>query len=163
MSVLSFVVYGRPQPAGSKKAFQHPSTGRIVVTDDAKKSRPWKNEVAETALAALDEVGRLNGTLLEGPLNLHVVFHLARPKGHHGSGRNEGVVKASAPAYPAVKPDATKLVRAVEDALTGVVWRDDAQIVSQQIHKIYGTPERVEITVTTLPRTLDADDLRAAA
>jgi Holliday junction resolvase RusA-like endonuclease len=41
-----------------------------------------------------------------------------------------------------------KLARAVEDALTGVVWRDDAEIVAEGLAKLYGTPERVEISIT---------------
>ena len=46
-----------------------------------------------------------------------------------------------------MRPDATKLVRAVEDALTGLVWRDDAQVVIQTVRKRYGHPERAEIFV----------------
>jgi len=33
-----------------------------------------------------------------------------------------------------------KLARAVEDALTGVIWADDAQIVDEVIRKRYGRP-----------------------
>jgi Holliday junction resolvase RusA-like endonuclease len=85
--------------------------------------------------------------LLHGPLHLSLVFCLARPKGHFGSGRNADVVKPSAPRYPTVKPDATKLTRAVEDAMTGIVWRDDAQVVDQYVTKVYDEPERVVVTV----------------
>lgn len=143
---VEFEVLGRPQPAGSKKAFKHPHTGRIIVTDDAKKSAPWKQQVAGAAAAQLE----LDGELLRGPLKLEVCFYLARPKGHYGSGRNAGVLKASAPEYPAVKPDTTKLLRAVEDALTGVVWADDAQVVDQAAYKRYGAPERCRVRITQL-------------
>ena len=40
-----------------------------------------------------------------------------------------------------------KLTRAVEDALTGLVWRDDAQVVDEVLSKRYGAPERVEVRV----------------
>ena len=43
-----------------------------------------------------------------------------------------------------------KLARAVEDALTGIVWRDDAQIVDEQLSKVYGEPARVEVDVAEL-------------
>jgi Holliday junction resolvase RusA-like endonuclease len=39
-------------------------------------------------------------------------------------------------------------VRGVEDALTGVVWRDDAQIVHQVASKFYTRgPERCEVLI----------------
>ena len=142
---VEFTVLGRPQPAGSKRAFMIRKGGKptgVAVTDDAKKSRPWKDSVA----AAAHE--HLNGRPpLTGPLLLEVDFYVARPAGHFGTGRNRDVVRPAAPRFPAVRPDATKLVRAVEDALTGLVWRDDAQVVIQTVRKRYGHPERAEIFV----------------
>lgn len=149
MSGVSFTVYGVAQPAGSKRAFQNRHTHRIVVVDDAKKSRPWKTDVAQAAGVAM--VGR--GELLDGPLLLELTFWMPRPKGHFGTGRNAGSVKGSAPRFPIVKPDVTKLVRAVEDALTAVVWRDDAQVVTQTAQKAYGEPARVEVRVIPISQT----------
>lgn len=138
---LEFTVLGVPQPAGSKKAFAHRTTGRIVVTDAAKNSRPWKNTVAAEAILAR------NGELLQGPLALTVHFYFPRPKGHHNA---KGVVRPSAPQWPAVRPDTTKLLRAVEDACNQILWRDDAQIVHQTAVKRYGEPARAEITIQPL-------------
>jgi Holliday junction resolvase RusA-like endonuclease len=72
-----------------------------------------------------------------GPLSVNVTFYLRRPDGHYGTGRNAGQLKTSAPAYPTSKPDATKLWRSTEDAMTGVVFRDDSQIVQQSVGKRY--------------------------
>lgn len=141
---IRFTVLGRPQPAGSKKAFVNRHTGKVIVTEDAKRSKPWQQQVGDTALAHRDQ---LNGELLGGPLELEVTFVLARPKGHFRTGKNAHLLRDSAPSRPAVKPDTTKLLRAVEDALTGVLWRDDAQVVDQYARKVYGAPERVEITI----------------
>lgn len=140
---VSLTVLGRPQPAGSKRAFQNKHTGRVQVVDASKGSRPWKQQVAGEASSQAPE-------MLDGPLRLDVTFVLARPKGHFGSGRNAAEIKPSAPPYPATRPDTTKLLRAVEDALTGIVWRDDAQVVEQAARKVYGAPERCEITVEAL-------------
>jgi Holliday junction resolvase RusA-like endonuclease len=143
-SELSFQVIGHPEPAGSKRAFQHPKTGRIVVTDAAKKSRPWKQEIAG---AADVQMGLAGLGLFDGPLVVELLFVLARPKGHYGTGRNSRLVKSSAPVFPATRPDVDKLSRAVLDALTGTVYRDDAQIVVKVARKVYGLPERAEIRV----------------
>lgn len=134
---VQFVVYGVAQPAGSKRAGQT-KTGRLFVRDDAKKSRPWKSEVSAAAVDAMS-----SSELLAGPLELEVVFTVPRPKGHFGA---RGL-RPSAPAYPAVRPDVTKLLRAVEDACTGIVWRDDAQVVEQYARKQYGEPAAVTVTV----------------
>ena len=144
---VQFTAYGLPKPAGSKRAFQHRHTGRIVVTDAAKGSRAWKQEVASAARAAMtNAVVTDSGLLPDGPLGLHVEFFVPRPKGHYGA---RGL-RPTAPDYPTTRPDVTKLVRAVEDALTGVVWRDDAQVVVQTVSKHYGEPARCEVAVIVL-------------
>jgi Holliday junction resolvase RusA-like endonuclease len=141
---VEFKVLGRPQPAGSKKGFKNPKTGRIIIVDDAKNSRPWKQQVAGTASS------HRGHELLTGPLMLDVTFVLQRPKGHYRTGKNSHLLRDSAPEYPTVKPDTTKLLRAVEDALNGIVWRDDAQVVTQIARKVYGSPERMEVRIDEL-------------
>lgn len=145
MSEITFTVLGLAQPAGSKKAFVNPKTGRAIIVDDAKKSKPWKQEVAGAALDAL--AGR---EMLAGPLSVDLRFYRGRPKGHYGSGRNAEVLKLDAPCRPITKPDVDKLSRAMLDGMTGVVYRDDAQIVEKRAAKFYGYPERVEVVVSPL-------------
>lgn len=152
---LSFTVLGRPQPAGSKRAYVHPKTGRAIVTDASPRSKPWKQEVAAAAREAVcREFGEVERPPFQGPVELTVTFFRQRPKGHFGSGRNAGVVKQGADAFPVSKPDATKLLRGVEDALTSVVWRDDAQVVDQHVFKRFGAPERAEVVVRALPASV---------
>ena len=40
-----------------------------------------------------------------------------------------------------------KLARAVEDAMSGVVYRDDAQVVTEVLRKRYGEPARAEVAI----------------
>lgn len=150
MTSVAFTVHGVAAPAGSKKGFYNAKARRVIITDDSARSRPWKALVADAAVENMLTIGT-NGSrvlegrpLLQGPLKLSVTFYLPRPKGHFGA---RGL-KPSAPIYPTVKPDVTKLLRAVEDALTGIVWRDDAQIVSQFAQKVYGEPARTEIHIS---------------
>jgi Holliday junction resolvase RusA-like endonuclease len=149
---LFFTVLGRAQPAGSKRAFAIRKggvlTGKVAVTDAAKGSRSWKQEVRSAAFNAAEASG---WKMKRGPLRLSVVFLFTRPASHFGSGKNADTVKASAPNYPAVKPDATKLVRAVEDALTGLIWLDDAQIIDQDVTKRYGEKDSCMIWVQEMP------------
>lgn len=142
--MISFVVYGKAAPAGSKTvAFN--SRGDHWVRDASKGSYAWKKQVAQVAGAHM--AGR---SLLEGPLRLSLQFVLPRPRRHFGTGRNAQRVSAAAPARPCVRPDLTKLVRAFEDACSGIVWRDDVQIVEQEVSKVYGEPARVLCEVERL-------------
>lgn len=138
---LTLTVYGIAQPAGSKRAFVHQHTKRVVVTDDARQSRPWKQEIAATAHAAMN--GR---ELYAGALELRVTVYVPRPLGHFG----KRGLKDSAPVYPTTRPDLLKLARAIEDALTGIAYRDDAQIVTETIVKRYDDAPRVEITLAPM-------------
>ena len=67
---------------------------------------------------------------------MQLYFHLPRPKSlpkrvvHH--------VK---------KPDADNLAKAIKDAMRGVVYKDDSQIVELIVRKQYGDPPRVVIAV----------------
>jgi Holliday junction resolvase RusA-like endonuclease len=145
LRVLEFEVLGRPQPAGSKRAFKHPHTGRIILTDMNRKARPWMQEVAAVARASMGGC-----QMLRGPLFMEVTFFMARPKSHFGTGRRAMFLKDSAPEFPVTRPDTTKLLRGLEDALSGVVYADDSQIVTQVVRKRYGDPERVEVRLDRL-------------
>lgn len=151
---LTFTVYGTPAPAGSKRFVPAGGRrgGRPLVIDDSKRSAPWKQDVAATAAAAMD--GR---PLLDCPIMLELRFYRRRPRSHYGA---QGL-RTSAPAWPTTKPDVLKLARGVEDALTGQVWRDDAQVVVESLEKYYGEPERVEVLVRPLPASR-GDDLLIA-
>lgn len=159
---IRIVVAGKAEPAGSKTSFIPKSNELIYklvaattpaqvkellgglranVVDANRNSSGWKEAVAWRA------VEQYKGKPLHGPLDVEIVFVMPRLKSHYGTGRNAALLKDSAPLYPAVRPDATKLWRGVEDALTGIVWIDDGQVVNQSIQKRYGDNPRVEIRV----------------
>lgn len=137
---IEFFVAGTPKPAGSKRAFAIKKsgayTGRVAVTDDSgKPGKDWRKTVSEAG--ALERKARAergeNGALFDGPLLLALTFYLKRPQSHS----TKRGLKPSAPRHHTSAPDSTKLTRSVEDALTGVLYRDDAQIVAQSIQKRY--------------------------
>ncbi len=148
---ISFFVPGAPQPGGSKKAFVSRSTGNIVVKDDAMRNSSWRSVVA---LAAKQVMAVSGASPLRGALKLTVKFTVPRPKDHFSAGKkNAGKLKKRAPIYPITKPDSTKLLRSTEDALTGILWVDDAQISIQHVERIYSNTGTVgaEIAVEAIP------------
>ena len=129
---IEFFVPGTPATAGSKKGFYNKKLKRVMIVDDNEKQKPWMNTVKFFAQQVYQ------GPLLNCPLKLTVEYRLLRPQGHYGTGRNSGVLKPKYKCpYQAVKPDLGKLTRAVEDALTGVVWRDDSRVSIHATRKVY--------------------------
>lgn len=137
---IKFFVPGVPKPAGSKKAFRNPKTGKVVVVDACDASRDWKTTVSQYALAA-------RGTkdiIRNQPIRLEIAFDMPRTRDHF---RSNGRVKDNAPTWHIKTPDATKLLRCVEDALTNVLWDDDSRVVYQVVTKAYGESPGAEISV----------------
>jgi Holliday junction resolvase RusA-like endonuclease len=137
MPALTFVIYGVAQPKGSARAFLPKGSRFPVVTSDNPKVKGWQQLVAEGASRALSGAG----CLLDGPVALAVRFYLPRPKSLKGSRPHT------------TRPDCSKLIRSTEDALTGVVFRDDGQVVQLHVEKEYagvGESPRAVVIVTPL-------------
>lgn len=160
-----FFAMGHPRPGGSKKAFplwrgkgSNRQFIRTLVTDaSGPKGKQWREVVAWEAKQAM--AGR---EPMAGPLEVEFTFLMPRPKSHMLRGR----VRNGAPWYPIGKPDALKLARSVEDALTGIVWWDDSQVVCEHIDKRYANDNEtpgvvVEVrTVGTTPTTTSNSQLQ---
>lgn len=140
---VSFFVDGVPQPQGSKR---HVGNGRMI--ESAKGLKAWRREVTDAAVLAMADRHWLDGALF-----LSAVFYLPRPKGHYRAGRYAGQLRDSAPVWHVVKPDVDKLVRALGDAMTGIVYQDDSRIAGCLPLKVYGDRPGVRITVTQLEGT----------
>lgn len=140
--VLVFFVDGRSQTAGSKRAVPITRGGERVgtrviesgSTANREAKLTWRQEVQ---LAARDAMRAMGWKLTSEAVVFELAFFRLHPVSHYGSGRNARLLKADAPFWPIGKPDALKLARACEDALTGVVWVDDAQVVDGRQTKHY--------------------------
>jgi Holliday junction resolvase RusA-like endonuclease len=49
---------------------------------------------------------------------------------------------------PTKKPDLSNIVKGVEDALNGVLYKDDSQIVNLSMEKYYSEEPRLEVTLS---------------
>lgn len=126
MTRVQFVVLGTPVPQGSKVRT------RFGVREDNPRTLPWRQDVAATALRAM--TGR---PVFTGPVAVELECVFARPKSHFRSGKLSHLLRPAAPYWCQTKPDADKLARAIGDALSGIVVRDDSQIVRWEIQKRY--------------------------
>jgi len=142
-NMIELRVYGRPATAGSKSAFHNKKTGKVIVAPAGKFQRPWMDSVLWTFLQS--KWSRM--IPYEGAIILTVTIYFVRPKSHYGTGRNSGILKKTARKRPSTRPDLSKLVRAVEDSLTGYAYKDDGQVVILLADKVYGKRSGAKITI----------------
>lgn len=139
--MVTFVALGVPGPSGSKRALRHRYTGKIVLIDSGgARTRAWRSTVAAAARAAMKDIDSL-----EPPYYLAIEFRMPRPQCHFNKA---GELLPGAPWVPVVKPDLTKLLRATEDALTGIVWADDSLVVETYVSKTYALSSAAGARIT---------------
>ncbi|MEE9185236.1 MAG: RusA family crossover junction endodeoxyribonuclease [Acidimicrobiia bacterium] len=148
-NLIEFEVTGTAASQGS--IAYHPVIGPddkpLILNDrpvlrphhDSKILKPWRRRVAANARIAM--AGR---PPLTGAIELSLTICRPRPKWNYNS---RGCLKDSAPDHPITRPDTLKQVRAIEDALIGVVWNDDSQIVDHWLRKRYSLTPKVLISV----------------
>lgn len=144
--MLTFVAWGVAAPKGSAKGFAVPVKGkpgkfRAVVTHDNSRTKGWQQVVSEAASRAL-ETADPSAFIGDAPVRVLAVFYLPRPKSHPKHRR----------LHHTKKPDLDKLTRSVNDALTGVVWNDDSQVVGLKVEKHYAPPDTAPHVVITVQR-----------
>lgn len=133
MNPISFRVYGLPQTKGSTRAFMPKGARFPIITNDNPKNKAWALVVHVAARAARDQRGMTEP--LSGAVKLWLGFHMPKPKS----------LKKYAPMTK--RPDLDKMVRSIKDALKGVFYLDDAQVVELHAMKFYSNDPGAEIEI----------------
>ena len=126
-TTLQFIVPGQPIQQGNMRGNRFGA-----LYDSTKGLRPWREKVSWQARAAMkgryrtltaDSVAFRTGTVVLpqflGAVFLDVTFVRRR---------NKTMPKNATPQHTTY-PDLSKLVRAIEDSMTGIVWAADKQVV----------------------------------
>jgi len=134
---MDLVVRGKPVPQGS---IRHLGKGRPSVHANQQKLLPWRAQIQQAAEEIIygsrywEEQEREQPFFpLLGPMGLTCHFTMQKP--------------VSAPktrvTYPVARPDASHLLRAVEDALVAAgVLGDDSQFLHTEAWKYYPNEHR---------------------
>jgi crossover junction endodeoxyribonuclease RusA len=118
--LLEVFVPGQAAPQGSKR-----HVGGGVMIESSKLVKPWRTQVAWTVAQVWRDAP------LQGPVRVELEFVMPRPA---------ATPKRRTP--PAIKkPDVDKLTRAIFDALSKVVWRDDSVVTD-----VHATKRLAELT-----------------
>ncbi len=130
--MVTFFLPGAPKGQGRPRS--HIAKTRdglrfIAVYKDAA-SRAYEQALAMTAKAAMK--GR---PLLEGALSVEIDAIFGVPPSWSMTKRDEALVGV---VRPTGRPDADNILKSALDGLTGVVFRNDSQVVRAVVEKRYG-------------------------
>jgi Holliday junction resolvase RusA-like endonuclease len=128
----TFSVPGEAKPWRAPKVVFRKNAGRpIAIADDS--TVDYKNRVQ--FYASTSGVRYIE----EGPVALTIEFIRQYPKTMSK--------KKRLTALPVTRPDWDNLSKAVCDALNGICYRDDSQLVQVRVTKFYGDEPKTVITV----------------
>jgi Holliday junction resolvase RusA-like endonuclease len=135
MSVLTVtipgILRGKARPRVTKAG--HAYTPAATVSAEA-----WVRQ------CTLDQVGQ---PCLDGALSVQIAVASGVPPSWSKKKRSAALNNA---VRPTGKPDIDNLIKTIGDALNGIMWRDDSQIVMLQARKFYATEPFTVLTVEAL-------------
>lgn len=85
-----------------------------------------------------------HGAPVEGEIYLKVAFYRKVQK---SISKKEHARRTKGHVRPIVKPDLSNYLKSFEDALNGILWKDDAMIVHEEIDKYYSDEPRIEVEI----------------
>ena len=139
MRSVTFRVPGKPQGKARARTFYNASAGKHTsVTPDH--TVLYENLIKEQFLNHADGFYLERGT----PAMLRIVARFLPPK---SASKKKQLQMIEGELHPIKKPDMDNIVKVVADALNGVAYHDDTQIVLVSAKKVYSVMEGLDITV----------------
>ena len=135
---VRFTVPGEPVGKGRPRVVRN---GGLVRTYTPEKTASYENLVK---LEYERQVGRM---LRDGPVYLHIMAWYGIPKSV-SKRKHEAMVGGA--IRPTRKPDCDNVAKVIADALNGLAYRDDSQVVSLIVEKWFGEEPRVEVEIREL-------------
>ncbi|PWM78648.1 MAG: RusA family crossover junction endodeoxyribonuclease [Phascolarctobacterium sp.] len=138
MNKLKFTVPGEPCAQGRPR---FTTRGGYAQAVDPAKSR---NQKAFIRYIATDAAKRQGWNYTDKALSVEITAVLSVPKSKPKKWKKaalEGGVR------PTKKPDCDNIFKLITDAMSGVIYADDKQIVSCSVRKVYGEEPYTEVQI----------------
>lgn len=140
VQTLSFVIPGQLKGKGRPRAATRGRKGGgtyiAMLTPET-----TENAEAHVKQCFLDQVGQ---PVLDGPLTIDALLQVAVPPSWP---KKRQAAALAGTMRPTGKPDLDNCVKLLCDALNGLAWRDDAQVVGMRVRKVYAAVPRTEVTI----------------
>lgn len=140
--MISFTVPGEPQAKGRPRATIRRHGARVF----ASAYTPEKTRIAEQTFAARCMEFR-PAVPLEGPLVVEINFIFSIPRGWP-AWKIDAAIRGA--FHHVSKPDCDNAAKLCLDAMCGVFFVDDRQIVSLAVTKTYGAVPRTVVRIESL-------------
>ena len=138
--MINFLIRTRPKPQQ-----RHRSNGRFQYDPSSKDKKQFLLQAKQFAPAKP----------ITKDIELSITFCYKRPRNHFRSKNKELILKDDAPFYKSSKADLDNLVKFVCDALNGIFYKDDSQIVSIYASKVWGAEDYVFVKVSPTNKILE--------
>lgn len=136
MKITSFCVAGEPQGKA------RPRFTRYGRTYTPCKTTAYEYEIREAFRKA-------GGKLTELPVKVQITAYYKIPI---SVSRSRAAKMDGGEILPTKKPDTDNIAKAVCDALNGVAYKDDAQVCSLVVEKVYSHNPMIFVTVSEIVR-----------
>ena len=134
--MVTFKVDGTPVPKGRAR---YARRGNYISTYTPEKTRTYETLIKDSAIEAMGA-----SEPLETPVSLYLYIRVPIPASATKK-RLQAISDGS--EKPTKKPDASNILKSVEDGMNGIVYHDDSQIIKIHVTKVYSSLPGVDICV----------------
>ncbi len=139
MSFVVFTVEGPPQGKGRPR-FRR--AGNFVTTYTDQKTKSYEATIKAWAQRAISP-----GSPLEGPVSVDLYIRCSIPVSTSKK-RTEACLQNA--ELPTKKPDIDNIIKAYLDAMNGIIYKDDTQVVRVSAKKVYSLVPGVDVCVVKI-------------
>ena len=136
MMQIMFTIYGEPVAKGRPRFAKR---GNYVQAYTPVKTKTYEDEVRLLATKA-----KGSGSTLEGSIGVFIYITFSVPQSY--SKRNREACLSGETKH-IKKPDLDNVAKAVIYGMNGIIFKDDSQITSLHVTKVYGEVGKVEVLV----------------
>ena len=142
MNAVTFHVPGKPQGKARAKTVRNKHTGN-TMSYTPETDLLYENYIKDRFL------NKCNGMFLERgkPVTLRIVARFLPPK---STSKKRTALMLDGKELPLKKPDIDNIVKVVADALNGVAYHDDTQIIKLSVTKAYKEEAYLSVTLMQL-------------
>ena len=115
--------------------------GRGVVAYEKKEMKIWRSECSKLIKEAFE-----SEELIESPLAIDATFYMKTPK-YISSKKKFKEKLETEEIFCSKKPDIDNYLKALLDSMTGIVFKDDGQVVECRARKLYAMKPRIEFEI----------------
>jgi Holliday junction resolvase RusA-like endonuclease len=134
--MIVYSVYGEPIGKGRPRFAKR---GNFVSTYTPQKTKTYEDEIRLMAKAAMG-----GSEPLETPVTVAIYIRVGIPASFSKQKRKDALANIERPTK---KPDIDNIAKCFLDAMNGIVYLDDKQVVSLHITKVYAETPAVEVMV----------------